>query len=68
MSQAGDFIMPDFDLYIDTYKLFAQYRKIVQDEIERMKKYHEEHPPILYSAPVGNGNEVKRRQADQVSA
>lgn len=68
MSQAGDFIMPDFDLYRDTYKLFAQYRKIVQDEIERMKKYHEEHPPILYSAPVGNGNEVKRRQADQVSA
>ena len=33
----------NFDIYKDYDKLTAYYKKIVLDEIERMKKEHEQH-------------------------
>ncbi len=54
--------------YKDENSLFSSYRKIVLDEIERMKHYHEQHTTKKYSTPVSNHNETSGRRTDLVSA
>ncbi|MCR5724096.1 MAG: L-aspartate oxidase [Treponema sp.] len=48
---------PDAACYADTDALFTEYKRIVLDEIKRMKEYHEQHH-----------NENERRQLNSASA
>lgn len=51
------FEVPEADNYADTEALFSEYRRIVLEEIKRMKEYHEQYH-----------NENERRQLNSASA
>jgi len=55
----------DFNIYLDTDKLFFNYKKIIMDEIERMKKEHDKRNKVQHST---DNNDASDGFSDSFSA